>query len=48
MDDFYDLNASLPKEYTEFKTSEKDIKLVLKLVEHEDCFEITTDLDDSF
>ena len=48
LDDFFNLNASLPKEYTEFKTSKKNIKLVLNLLEHEDCFEINTELDDSF
>ncbi|WP_295562560.1 DEAD/DEAH box helicase [uncultured Holdemanella sp.] len=47
-DDFFNLNASLPKEYTEFKTSKKNIKLVLNLLEHEDCFELNTELDDSF
>ena len=48
LDDFFNLNASLPKEYTEFKTSKKNIKLVLNLLEHEDCFELNTELDDSF
>lgn len=48
LDDFFNLNASLPKEYTEFKTSKKNIKLVLNLMEHEDCFELNTELDDSF
>lgn len=48
LDDFFNLNASLPKEYTEFKTSKKNIKLVLNLWEHEDCFELNTELDDSF
>ena len=48
LDDFFNLNASLPKEYTEFKTSKKNIKLVLNLLEHEDCFEFNTELDDSF
>ena len=48
LDDFFNLNASLPKEYTEFKASKKNIKLVLNLLEHEDCFELNTELDDSF
>lgn len=48
LDDFFNLNASLPKEYTEFKTSKNNIKLVLNLLEHEDCFELNTELDDSF
>lgn len=48
LDDFFNLNASLPKEYTEFKTSKKNIKLVLNLLEHEDCFELNTELDDRF
>lgn len=48
LDDFFNLNTSLPKEYTEFKTSKKNIKLVLNLLEHEDCFELNTELDDSF
>ena len=48
LDDFFNLNASLPKEYTEFKMSKKNIKLVLNLLEHEDCFELNTELDDSF
>ena len=48
LDDFFDLNVSLPTEYTEFKTDAKNIKLVIKLEEHEDCFEFNVDLDDNF
>ncbi len=48
LDDFFDLNVSLPNDYTEFKTDEKDIKLVIKLVEYDDCFELNVDLDDNF
>lgn len=43
LDDFFDLNVSLPNDYTEFKTDEKDIKLVIKLVEYDDCFEFNVD-----
>ena len=48
LDDFFDLNVSLPNDHSEFKTDEKDIKLVIKLVEYDDCFEFNVDLDDNF
>ena len=45
-DDFYDLNVSLPKSYTEFSCEEKTMKLALSIEEEEDCFNIVVDLSD--
>ena len=47
LDDFFNLNASLPKmSIQNLKRLKKIIKLVLNLLEHEDCFELNTELDD--
>ena len=47
LDDFYDLNASLPKSYTEYKTTESDMKLVLSIDEETDSFKLSVDLDEA-
>ena len=31
LDDFFDLNVSLPNDHSEFKTDEKDIKISYKI-----------------
>lgn len=48
LDDFFTLNQTLPKGYTDYKTSEETLKLVLNLKENEDYFEVHMDLDDEF
>ncbi len=44
LDEFYDLTNQLPNSYTEFHCEEKAMKLCLNIDEHEDCFEIRSDV----